>query len=340
PRLAARAPAVLARSVPYPPSPSEYSLRPSPPPKSGFLRNRSAPPFPHASPIPPSRAFSGDGPCRGTPNLGFPVSRPRAGSRSGGTPAMLPCARSVLRRRGLASSLLRRCGGEAECAAGTGEGLANARRASTIAALGGGRVLGRGGRWADPRVSVMGAGRTTRTQTRCFLGCGDGEEGSVLSKVYEERRVMGYSPKQMFAVVAAVDLYEDFVPWCQRSRIIRRYDDGSLDAELEIGFKFLVESYVSHVEMEKPKYIKSTASESGLFDHLINVWEFKPGPAPGTCDLYFLVDFKFQSPLYRQVASMFFKEVASRLVSSLSDRCLRIYGPPVPVVENTYGQGR
>lgn len=86
--------------------------------------------------------------------------------------------------------------------------------------------------------------------------------------------------------------------------------------------------------------VQTTASESGLFDHLINVWEFKPGPVPGTCDLYFLVDFKFQSPLYRQVASMFFKEVVSRLVGSFSDRCFRIYGPPVPVLENSYGQGR
>lgn len=169
---------------------------------------------------------------------------------------------------------------------------------------------------------------------------GGARQCQVLSKVYEERRVMGYSPEQMYAVVAAVDLYEDFVPWCQRSRVVRRYDNGSFDAELEIGFKFLVESYVSHVEMEKPKYIKTTASQSGLFDHLINVWEFKPGPIPGTCDLYFLVDFKFQSPLYRQVASMFFKEVVSRLVGSFSDRCFRIYGPAVPVLENTHGQGR
>jgi coenzyme Q-binding protein COQ10 len=37
---------------------------------------------------------------------------------------------------------------------------------------------------------------------------------------------------------------------------------------------------------------------------------------------------------------MFFKEVVSRLVSSFSDRCFRIYGPAVPVLENTYGQGR
>ncbi|KAJ1260743.1 hypothetical protein BS78_10G255800 [Paspalum vaginatum] len=253
---------------------------------------------------------------------------------------MLPCARSVLRRRGLASSLLRRCGGEGECATTAEEALVNARCASTLAALGGGLVLRRGGRWADPQAAMTGVGQMAHMQTRCFLGCGDGDEGSVLSKVYEERRVMGYSPEQMFAVVAAVDFYEDFVPWCQRSRIIRRHGDGSFDAELEIGFKFLVESYVSHVEMEKPKYIKTTASESELFDHLINVWEFKPGPVPGTCDLYFLVDFKFKSPLYRQVASMFFKEVVSPLMSSFSDRCFRIYGPAISVLENTGGQGR
>lgn len=30
-------------------------------------------------------------------------------------------------------------------------------------------------------------------QKRGFLGCGDGEEGNMLAKVYEERRVMGYA---------------------------------------------------------------------------------------------------------------------------------------------------
>lgn len=164
-------------------------------------------------------------------------------------------------------------------------------------------------------------------QRRWFLGCGDGEEGSALSKVHEENLVLGYSPEQLFAVVAAVDLYEDFVPWCQRSDVIRHYPDGSFEAELEIGFKFLVESYVSHVVIDKPKLIKTTAKESNLFEHLINIWEFSPGPTPGTCNVHFLVDFKFRSPLYRQVASMFFKEVVSRLVGSFTDRCRLIYGP-------------
>ncbi|GMN35157.1 hypothetical protein TIFTF001_005119 [Ficus carica] len=92
-------------------------------------------------------------------------------------------------------------------------------------------------------------------QRRSFLGVGDGEEGNVLSKVYEERRVLGYSPEQLFNVVAAVDLYHDFLPWCQRSEVVRHYPDGSFDAELEIGFKFFVESYVSHVELERLKRV-------------------------------------------------------------------------------------
>ncbi|XP_022982280.1 coenzyme Q-binding protein COQ10 homolog, mitochondrial-like [Cucurbita maxima] len=179
---------------------------------------------------------------------------------------------------------------------------------------------------------------TSAGQTRRFIGCGDGQEGGVLSKIYEERRVMGYSPEQLFDVVAAVDLYHDFVPWCQRSEVIKTYPDGSFDAELEIGFKFLVESYTSHVEIQRPKSVKTTVSQSTLFDHLINIWEFQPGPVPGTCNLYFLVDFKFQSPLYRQVASVFFKEVVSKLVGSFSDRCRLIYGPGVAVLENSYGQ--
>ncbi|KAK9691141.1 hypothetical protein RND81_09G178500 [Saponaria officinalis] len=174
-------------------------------------------------------------------------------------------------------------------------------------------------------------GDVDKFQKRWFLGCGDGEEGSALSKLHEERLVIGYSPEQLYAVVEAVDLYEDFLPWCQRSEILRRYPDGSLDAELEIGFKFLIESYVSHVVLDKPKMIKTTSSESTLFEHLINVWEFSPGPTPDTCSVYFLVDFKFRSPLYRQVASMFFKEVVSRLVSSFIDRCRLIYGPEATI---------
>jgi coenzyme Q-binding protein COQ10 len=58
-----------------------------------------------------------------------------------------------------------------------------------------------------------------------------------------------------------------------------------------------------NISMRALYCFQTTASQSSLFDHLINIWEFNPGPIPGTCDLHFFVDFKFQSPLYRQVIS-------------------------------------
>lgn len=176
-----------------------------------------------------------------------------------------------------------------------------------------------------------------RLQRRKFISCGDGDEEIGLSKQHKESRVIGYSPEQLYAVVAAVDLYEDFVPWCRKSSVLCRKGEEFLEAELEIGFKFYVERYISHVELKRPTLIKTSVSNSNLFEYLTNVWEFKPGPTPGSCDLQFLVDFQFRSPLYRQVANMFFNEVVSRLVSSFEDRCSTVYGPTDKVFENAYG---
>ena len=86
---------------------------------------------------------------------------------------------------------------------------------------------------------------------------------STLADVYFEREgeskrslcCYRYSPEQLFSVVAAVDLYQDFVPWCQKSTILWQ-NELALEAELEIGFKFLVERYVSHVELKRPSLIK------------------------------------------------------------------------------------
>jgi ribosome-associated toxin RatA of RatAB toxin-antitoxin module len=51
--------------------------------------------------------------------------------------------------------------------------------------------------------------------------------------------------------MAVMDLYEDFVPWSQSSCILWcKHDDddqGLLDVEIEIGFKFFVERYILHV---------------------------------------------------------------------------------------------
>ena len=53
-----------------------------------------------------------------------------------------------------------------------------------------------------------------------------------------------YSQEQLYAVVAGVEHYKEFVPWCQRSDIVDRKPPGFVEAELEVGFKMFVERSV------------------------------------------------------------------------------------------------
>ena len=50
-----------------------------------------------------------------------------------------------------------------------------------------------------------------------------------------------YSQQQLYDVVAAVEHYKEFVPWCQRSDICVQKPPDYLEAELEVGFKYFVE---------------------------------------------------------------------------------------------------
>ncbi|GBF98072.1 hypothetical protein Rsub_10300 [Raphidocelis subcapitata] len=148
------------------------------------------------------------------------------------------------------------------------------------------------------------------------------------SKVYQERRLLGWSPEQLYSVVSRVDEYSRFVPWCVGSKVLRGGAEGGyLEAELEVGFQVFVERYTSKVTLQAPNKVHSSVSDSRLFDHLESTWLLRPGPQPGTTWLVFKVDFAFRSALYRHVADLFFSEVVKRMIGAFEGRCREVYGP-------------
>jgi ribosome-associated toxin RatA of RatAB toxin-antitoxin module len=72
--------------------------------------------------------------------------------------------------------------------------------------------------------------------------------------------------------------------------------------------------YVSKVNLQAPRLVRSTVADSMLFHHLDSSWRMEPGPTPHTCWLTFEVDFAFNSVLYTHLADMFFSEVSDRAV--------------------------
>ena len=72
---------------------------------------------------------------------------------------------------------------------------------------------------------------------------------------HAEQRIVPYTPKQIFDLVADVERYPQFLPWCLACRIRRRPAPDVFVADLMIGFKVFREKFTSEVTLHRPDRI-------------------------------------------------------------------------------------
>jgi len=138
---------------------------------------------------------------------------------------------------------------------------------------------------------------------------------------HAEKKDLPYTAEQMFALVADVEKYPEFLPWCLSSRITKHEGDVFY-ADLVIGYKLVREKFTSKVVLESPHAIRVEYLK-GPLKHLSNKWVFIP--REGGCTIDFYVDFEFRNPFFRNLMGIFFNEIVRRMVSAFEDRAKDLY---------------
>ncbi|PLX39475.1 MAG: ubiquinone-binding protein [Hyphomicrobiales bacterium] len=146
---------------------------------------------------------------------------------------------------------------------------------------------------------------------------------------FETKHRVQHSAENMFALVADVEQYPQFVPLCQSTAVRGRKDlgDGSemIVADMTVAYKLVRETFTSRAHFDRPKMEINVSYLDGPFHHLDNRWRFDPVD-DATCDVHFYIDYEFRSRLLGSLMGTMFGLVFGKFSEAFEKRADQIYG--------------
>jgi coenzyme Q-binding protein COQ10 len=138
---------------------------------------------------------------------------------------------------------------------------------------------------------------------------------------HSESRILPYTADCMFGIVADVERYPEFVPWCAGLRILRREPapfGEVMWAETLVGYRSLRERYTSRVELDPAARRIDVTETEGPFQQLENHWRFTP--LAERCRVDFSILFEFRSRMLGRIAGTALGLVMSRMTHAFEAR--------------------
>jgi ribosome-associated toxin RatA of RatAB toxin-antitoxin module len=127
---------------------------------------------------------------------------------------------------------------------------------------------------------------------------------------------LGYSAEQMFDLVAKVEDYPKFLPWCSGVKCSNAGDKaGGL---LQINFHGVKQSFTTSNHNQRPTQMKMHLVD-GPFKMLEATWNFKSLRADA-CKIDFDMQYEFSSVILEQIVGPVFGMIANTMVDSFCKR--------------------
>lgn len=133
----------------------------------------------------------------------------------------------------------------------------------------------------------------------------------------------------MFAVVADVERYPEFLPLCEGLVVHSREQKGEtteLVATMSIGYHAIRESFKSRVTLQPEQDQVVVTYLDGPFEHLENRWRFRD-IADGS-EVHFFIDYAFASRMMALLMGAVFDKAVRKFAEAFEERARQVYGKP------------
>lgn len=145
---------------------------------------------------------------------------------------------------------------------------------------------------------------------------------------FETRRIVKHAPDRMYALVADIERYPEFVPLCEALSIQSRKErDGKelLIANMSVGYKAIRETFTTQVLLKPDERAIDVKYIEGPFKYLDNRWRFEE-TSDGGCTVHFFIDYEFKSRILGALMGSMFDRAFRMFTEAFEARADKIYG--------------
>ena len=145
-------------------------------------------------------------------------------------------------------------------------------------------------------------------------------------KTVSKSVLIWYSPQEMYVLVTDIDQYPQFLPWCDRARVIET-DAAGMTAEIGIAFSGIRQTFTTRNEhIEGQRVLINLVN--GPFSKLEGEWNFLP-LGDGTqraCKVELTLNYGFDNATLGRLVGPVFDKIARSMVDAFVKRAGQVYG--------------
>ena len=148
---------------------------------------------------------------------------------------------------------------------------------------------------------------------------------------FSTKRRVHHAAADMFALVADVDKYPQFVPLCAGMKVKSRTENGEgitvMVAEMTVAYKIIRETFTSRATLDRQNLKILVEYLNGPFKRMQNRWTFHR-TGENSCDVEFFIDYEFRSRTLAMLMGAMFDAAFRRFASAFEQRADEVYGRP------------